>query len=403
MNVSFSFYIAKRYLRSKSSTNAINIMTLIASAGIVIASAALFIVLSGFAGLKTFSLSFSSFVDPDLKVLPATGKTFSLDTATLDQIKGIDGVAGISKIIEERVVISVDNKNVLATIKGVDSNYQKITEIKQMVAQGSWLEAESFQIVSGWGISNELSFGVLDFSKRLEIYVPKPGSGQITSVKGAFNSINVVNVGLFDINEEMNQKYIFADINTAKILLNYSEDIISALEVKFHPNAKETSIRSALANIIKDEVVIKNRVQLNDALYKMLNTENLAVYLIFTLVIIIALFNVIGAIIMMILDKKKSLNTLFNLGANASTIKRIFFIQGSLMTLISGVIGLVLGLVIVWLQQTFSLVMITASLPYPVEIKVWNLVIVLLTITILGLIAAKIASARINKKLLQSL
>lgn len=401
--MSVSFYIAKRYLRSKSSTNAINIMTLIASAGIVIASAALFIVLSGFAGLKTFSLSFSSFVDPDLKVLPATGKTFSLDTATLDQIKGIDGVAGISKIIEERVVISVDNKNVLATIKGVDSNYQKITEIKQMVAQGSWLEAESFQIVSGWGISNELSFGVLDFSKRLEIYVPKPGSGQITSVKGAFNSINVVNVGLFDINEEMNQKYIFADINTAKILLNYSEDIISALEVKFHPNAKETSIRSALANIIKDEVVIKNRVQLNDALYKMLNTENLAVYLIFTLVIIIALFNVIGAIIMMILDKKKSLNTLFNLGANASTIKRIFFIQGSLMTLISGVIGLVLGLVIVWLQQTFSLVMITASLPYPVEIKVWNLVIVLLTITILGLIAAKIASARINKKLLQSL
>jgi lipoprotein-releasing system permease protein len=378
-------------------------MTLIASAGIVIASAALFIVLSGFAGLKTFSLSFSSFVDPDLKVLPATGKTFSLDTATLNQIKAIDGVAGISKIIEERVVISVNNKNVLATIKGVDSNYQKITGIKQMVAQGGWLEAESFQIVSGWGISNELSFGVLDFSRRLEIYVPKPGSGQITSVKGAFNSINVVNVGLFDINEEMNQKYIFADINAAGMLLNYNENMISALELKLQPNTNETSVRKALGSVIKDDILIKNRVQLNDALYKMLNTENLAVYLIFTLVIIIALFNVIGAIIMMILDKKKSLNTLFNLGANASSIKRIFFIQGSLMTLISGVIGLVLGLVIVWLQQTFSLVMITASLPYPVEIKIWNLVIVLLTITILGLIAAKIASARINKKLLQSL
>ena len=378
-------------------------MTLIASAGIVIASAALFIVLSGFAGLKTFSLSFSSFVDPDLKVMPAQGKNFSLDAATLSQIKAINGVAGISKIIEERVVISVDNKNVLATLKGVDSNYHKITGIKQMVAQGSWLEAESFQVVSGWGISNELSFGVLDFSRRLEIYVPKPGSGQITSVKGAFNSINVVNVGLFDINEEMNQKYIFADINAAGMLLNYNENVISALELKLQPNANESSIRNALASVIKDDILIKNRVQLNDALYKMLNTENLAVYLIFTLVIIIALFNVIGAIIMMILDKKKSLNTLFNLGANVSSIKRIFFIQGSLMTLISGVIGLILGLVIVWLQQTFSLVMITPSLPYPVEIKVWNLVIVLLTITILGLIAAKIASARINKKLLQSL
>jgi lipoprotein-releasing system permease protein len=401
--LSVSFYIAKRYLRSKSSTNAINIMTLIASAGIVIASAALFIVLSGFAGLKTFSLSFSSFVDPDLKVMPAQGKTFSLDNNTLNKIEAIDGVATISKIVEERVVISVDNKNVLATLKGVDSNYDKVTGIKEMVAQGSWLENNSLQVVSGWGISNELSFGVLDFSRRLEIYVPKPGSGQITSVKGAFNSINVVNVGLFDINEEMNQRYIFADITTAKILLNYSEETFSAVEVKFQPNADETYLREGISEIITTPVVIKNRVQLNDALYKMLNTENLAVYLIFTLVIIIALFNVIGAIIMMILDKKKSLNTLFNLGANASSIKRIFFIQGSLMTLISGIIGLVLGLIIVWLQQTFKMVMITPSLPYPVEIKVWNLVIVLLTITILGLIAAKIASARINKKLLQSL
>ena len=398
-----SFYIAKRYLRSKSSTNAINIMTLIASAGITIASAALFIVLSGFAGLKTFSLSFSSFVDPDLKIIPAQGKTFSLDNTTLNKIETIDGVANTSKIVEERVVISVDNKNVLATLKGVDSNYDKVTGIKEMVAQGSWLENNSLQVVSGWGISNELSFGVLDYSKSLQIYVPKPGSGQITSVKGAFNSINVVNVGLFDINEEMNQKYIFADINTAKILLNYSDNTFSAVEIKFQPNADETFLRKRISEIIPTPVVIKNRVQLNDALYKMLNTENLAVYLIFTLVIIIALFNVIGAIIMMILDKKKSLNTLFNLGANVSNIKRIFFIQGSLMTLISGIIGLVLGLIIVWLQQTFNLVMITPSLPYPVEIKIWNLVIVIVTITVLGLIAAKIASSRINKKLLQSL
>jgi lipoprotein-releasing system permease protein len=398
-----SFYIAKRYLRSKSSTNAINIMTLIASAGIIIASAALFIVLSGFAGLKTFSLSFSSFVDPDLKIIPAQGKTFSLDNTTLNKIETIDGVANISKIVEERVVISVDNKNVLATLKGVDSNYDKVTGIKEMVAQGSWLENNSLQVVSGWGISNELSFGVLDYSKSLQIYVPKPGSGQITSVKGAFNSINVVNVGLFDINEEMNQKYVFADINTAKILLNYSDDTFSAVEIKFQPKADETFLRERISEIIPTPVVIKNRVQLNDALYKMLNTENLAVYLIFTLVIIIALFNVIGAIIMMILDKKKSLNTLFNLGANVSNIKRIFFIQGSLMTLISGIIGLVLGLIIVWLQQTFNLVMITPSLPYPVEIKIWNLVIVIVTITVLGLIAAKIASSRINKKLLQSL
>jgi lipoprotein-releasing system permease protein len=141
-------------------------------------------------------------------------------------------------------------------------------------------------------------------------------------------------------------------------------------------------------------------MQLNDALYKMLNTEYLAVYLIFTLVLIIALFNVIGSIVMMILDKKKNLNTLFNLGATIKEIRRIFFLQGSLMTLIGGSIGLLLGFILLWFQKMFSLVMITSSLPYPVTIKPVNFVIVFATISILGILASKIASARISKQLI---
>jgi lipoprotein-releasing system permease protein len=146
-------------------------------------------------------------------------------------------------------------------------------------------------------------------------------------------------------------------------------------------------------------VEIKNRSQLNSALYKMLNTENIVVYLIFTLVIIIALFNVIGAIIMMILDKKESLQTLFNLGSTTDDIKRIFFLQGSLMTIVGGMIGLFIGFVVVLLQQQFDLVMITPSLPYPVTIKLINFIIVLLTIGGLGIVASKIASSRIKKTL----
>lgn len=145
---------------------------------------------------------------------------------------------------------------------------------------------------------------------------------------------------MFDINEELNQKYIYADINAAKILLNYPDDVISSLEIKMENGASEATVINELKSLFPEPVVVKNRAQLNDALYKMLNTENLAVYLIFTLVIIIALFNVIGAIIMMILDKKRSLNTLFNLGASAKDIRKIFFIQGSLMTMVSGVVGL---------------------------------------------------------------
>ena len=151
-----------------------------------------------------------------------------------------------------------------------------------------------------------------------------------------------------------------------------------------------------------EKVILKNRAQLNDALYKMLNTENLAVYLIFTLVLIIAFFNIIGSLVMMMLDKKRSLNTLYNLGLTVKDIRKIFFLQGSLMSVIGGVIGLGISLVLIQLQKAFSLVMITASLPYPVTIKIENFLIVFTTITVLGVVASKIASARITKTLVKA-
>ncbi|MCB0383173.1 MAG: FtsX-like permease family protein [Psychroserpens sp.] len=400
--MNFSLYIAKRYLFSKSSNNAINIMTIIAASGTIIASAALFIVLSGFAGLKEFSLRFSSLVDPDLKAVPVQGKSFSLTKKQIDALNAIDAVASYSKIIEERAIVQFDQKQQIITLKGVDANYKKVTSIDSMIMYGRWLEEGSSQIVSGGGISNALSFGVLDMTKSLTLSVPKPGKGQITSVKSAFNTIKVFNIGVFNINETLNYDYIFADLETVKQLLNYNDNQVSALEFKLKPNANESEVSKTLQSVLGNSVQIKNRAQLNDALYKMLNTENVAVYLIFTLVIIIALFNVIGALIMMILDKKESLNTLFNLGATTKDIRRIFFLQGSLMTILGGIIGLILGFIIVFLQQQFSLVMIIPSEPYPVVIKVINFILVLVTITTLGLLASKLASQRITKHLVKS-
>ncbi|MCB0444901.1 MAG: ABC transporter permease [Gelidibacter sp.] len=400
--MNFALYIAKRYLFTKSSNNAINIMTIIAASGVVVAAAALFIVLSGFAGLKDFSLEFSSFVDPDLKMLPAEGKSFVLTKTDSTSLSKIEGIASYSKIIEERIILEFDNKNLLATLKGVDENYLKVTHIDSMIIQGSWFEAGSGQIVSGWGIAHKLSFGVLDYGKALKIYVPKPGKGQITSVKGAFNSLTAVNIGVFDVNEDLNATYVYSDIINAEYLLNYRKNQISAIELKLKPNADENSVKQQLNSIFGNQLIIKNRAQLNDALYKMLNTENLAVYLIFTLVIIISLFNVIGALIMMILDKKGSLHTLFNLGATTKDIKRIFFLQGSLMTVLGGILGVIIGFIIVVLQKQFALVMITPSLPYPVTLKIINAILVLVTITVLGLIASKIASGRISEKLVKS-
>ena len=212
----------------------------------------------------------------------------------------------------------------------------------------------------------------------------------------------MVNIGVFDVNEELNSTYVYTDIVNARYLMDYAKNQVSSIELKLLPNADEKTVRTALLENFDTNVSIKNRAQLNDSLYKMLNTENLVVYLIFTLVIIIALFNVIGALIMMILDKKGSLHTLYNIGATTKDIRRVFFLQGSLMTILGGFIGVLIGFIVVVLQQQFALVMITPSLPYPVKIQIINIFVVLITITILGLIASKIASGRINEQLVRN-
>ncbi|WP_142784559.1 ABC transporter permease [Changchengzhania lutea] len=402
MNV--PLYIAKRYLRSKSSNNAINFITIIAIIGVILGAASLFIVLSGFAGLKDFTLEFSSIVDPDLKAETATGKSFVLSNDEASKLNQLEPIAQYSKILEERVVVTFDNKNYIASIKGVDENFQAVNHVDSVIVQGTWFEPQTNQIVVGWGISRNLSFGVLDYAKTVNISVPKPGKGQITSIKSAFNSVKTVNVGIFDINEELNDKYVYAPLDLAQHLLNYEPNRISAVEFKLQEGADQEKAKADIESILGDKVVLKNRAQLNDALYKMLNTEYLAVYLIFTLVLIIALFNVIGSIIMMILDKKKTLSTLFNMGVTLKEIRQIFFFQGSLMSVIGGFIGILIGLLVI-INQIYGpeilKVYITPSLPYPATIKFINLLIVFVTISVLGVIASKIASVRISKTLLK--
>ncbi len=401
--MNFPLHIAKRYLRSKSSNNAINFITYIAVIGVILGAASLFIVLSGFAGLKNFTLKFSSVVDPDLKAEPTIGKSFLLSEAQIEKLNQIDDIAVYSKIIEERAFISFDEKTYLANIKGVDEHFQKVVAIDSVLEYGSWLDQKSNQIVVGWGIANNLSMGVLDYSKTVNVYVPKPGKGQITSIKNAFNSVRTLNVGIFSINEKFDDSYVFTSLDLAQNLLNYQPNQTSAIEFKLKAGVDENVAKQNIQTVLGADVIIKNRAQLNDALYKMLNTENLAVYLIFTLVLIIAFFNIIGSLVMMMLDKKKSLNTLFNIGATVKDIRKIFFLQGSLMSIVGGIIGLVVAIIIALLQKAFDLVMITPSLAYPITIKIENFFVVFFTISILGIIASKIASVRITKSLVQNI
>lgn len=398
--MNFPLYIAKRYIRSNSKNNAINIINRIASMGIIVGAMALFVVLSVFSGLKVFSLSFSNNIDPDLKISSTLGKSFLVTPEQENKIKKIEGVAAFSKIIEERVLFTFNNKQEVTYLKGVDSNYSKVNNVNKILYNGQWLEKNTYQVVVGFGFVQKLSLGLMDFNNHLEVLVPKAGKGNIESAEDAFNSSEIFPIGIYAINEDLDSKYVFADLGLAQELLEYKSNQVSGIELKEKPNSDENAIIKELKSIFNGKITVKNRAQLNESLYKMLNTENIAVYLIFTLVIIVALFNLIGALIMMILDKKGNLKTLFNLGTEIKSLRKIFLLQGTLLSVFGGLIGLALGIVIVLLQQHFEWIMITPTLPYPVVFSMENVVIVMTTITTLGFVASLIASNRVSEKLL---
>ena len=368
--------------------------------GIIVGTLALFVVLSVFSGLRDFSLSFTNSIDPDLKVNPLQGKTFFISPQQENEIKGIDGVASYSKIVEERVLFFFDGKEQVTYLKGVDANFTKNNAISQNLFNGKWLQPKTDEVVVGYGITQKLSLGLFDFNNAFEVFVPRKGKAVIESEAEAFNKSVLIPVGIYAISEDLDSKYVFADLALAQELLEYKSNQVSGIEIKMKPNANESEIIEKLNTVFQNKVAVKTRAELNATLYKMLNTENIAVYLIFTLVIIIALFNLIGALIMMVLDKKSNLKTLYNLGSEVKDLRKIFLLQGSLLTIIGGIIGLVLGIIVVIIQQQFKVVMITDSLSYPVVFTIQNVLIVFGTIVTLGIISSLIASSRVTKKLL---
>lgn len=393
----FPLYIAKRYLFSKTSTNAINIITIIASFGVIVGALALFIILSGFSGLRSLSYSLLDVSDPDIKITSSTGKRL-LYTKDVQQIlENNTSIYAFSKVIEERVFLEYNNKNEIAYIKGVEKNYTSITRIDSVLNLGNWLDNEFLNTaVVGNGISRKLSLGILNYGEPLSIMVPKSGTGFINPLN-AFYKMNAQVVGVYSGTEEFENKYVFVSVNDAHNLLHFKENQFTGIEIKLKDNLDSNLFSEQLQEQLGSKFKVRTKQQLNEVFYKVINTENFVSYLIFTLIVIIALFNVIGAIIMMIIDKKSNLKTLFSLGATIEEIKRIFVYQGFLLTFLGMIIGLSLGILLVFLQKQFGLFMITQNLPYPVEFRFSNLFIVVVTITVLGYIASKIASSRINK------
>lgn len=401
MNV--PFYIAKRYVFSKSKTKAINTITKISTLGIIVSAMALFIVLSVFSGLKTFNLSFTNEIDPDLVVLPTQGKSITLSEIEINKLNGLKEIQAYSFVVEERVVFNFGEKQLVANIKGIDSLYSKVTNINDHIIYGDWLIPNTNQVVLGQMIANNLSVGTYSEDKFLEVLAMKPGEGAFDSPEDAYNKFTLYPSGIYSLqNLDVDGKYIYSDIRLAQELLEWKSNQFSKIEFKVANTYSEKQAKRALIDIFGEKYLIKNRSQLNDSLHKMLQTESIAIYLIFTLVIIVTLFSLAGALIMMILEKKENLKTLNDLGISITNLKKIFLLQGMILSTFGATLGLLLGLLVVYLQSKFEYITISEQVPYPVEIRLSNIILVLLTIIILAFWASLLASTRISKKQLST-
>ena len=399
----FIVFIAKRYLLAHHSKHAVGLISKIAISAVAVASLALFVVLSGFSGLKTYALAFTNDFDSDLLVRPVEGKRLEFGPEQKNAVAIIPNVAQVSTIIEDRVFMQYKDKSRVAMLRGVDSLFAEVTPLDSLLYAGSWLRPKSDELVIGYEIASDLALPPRDYANLVTLYAPRPGKNisAMINPSSAFNKELAVVSGIYEINDQVNDRFLFSDQVTARALLQMAPRQISALAIKVAPNADLDQIKAELNIAFGQPISVKTRMEQNDALYKMLNSENLFTYLFISLIAAIAIFNLTGTLIMLVLEKRQNLKTLYMLGSPLKSLRQTFFVTGLLMTGLGLVIGLGLGIVIVWGQATFGWVPITPTLAYPVVLSLTNLLIVLATVTSLGALASFLGSRRITEGLLQ--
>jgi len=386
--MTYVFKIAFRYFFSKNEQTVINKINFLSLILIIISSASLFIVLSAFDGLKTFGLSFSNKFDADYELSPVNGKYLNISHEIIEEINNLEEIIEIAPQIEEKVFLSFKEKNQVAILKGVDSSYNKVIPIKDLVMIGDWIDYDNSKTVIGYGISTKLGLGVYDYSSFLRISVPRNNNSSVLNLN-PFKSLPLIVAGLYQINEELDNKYIFTSVSFAKNLLSLNESQYSNLILKTSDNVNKKKLEEKIDLIIGEKTILTSRLEKNPALYKMLNTENIAVYFIFSIVMIVSLFNLVGSLIMMILNKKKDMKILIAMGVSNKNISQIFYFIGLIICFVGGIMGLSLGSLLVLIQKHLSIINVPGtSLSYPVEFNFKNIIIVFFTLIILGSISS---------------
>jgi len=404
----FPLFIARRYLFAKKSHNIINIISLISVIGVMVGTGALILVLSVFNGFEGLVLSLYNSFNPELKITAKEGKVFNLTEEQLMKIKQLPGIAFVSETVEENALARFGEKQYIVMMKGVDENFTRMTPLDDFLLNGRYIigdETRPYAVI-GAGVAYYLGIYPKDFAVPMSLYVPKRTRKTLSGMPDqTFNTHGVNVAGVFTIQQEFDISYVLVPIGLARELLEY-ENETGALEIALSPGASVPQAREGIIDILGPGFEIKDRYQQQATLYRVMKSEKWAVFFILTFILIIAAFNMIGSLSMLIVDKKKDIAVLWSLGASKPLIKRIFFTEGLMISLFGGLLGLLLGGLIALAQQEFGLIRLGGGEgtyivdAYPVKVQFTDFLYVLVTVLVIGAATTWYPVRQISKRYL---
>jgi len=393
--LNFPFYIARRYLVSKKSHNIINIISAISVVGVTIGTMALIIVLSVFNGFEKLVVSLFSSFDPDLVITVKEGKTFNSTELLEDRLRKIPGVLYLTEVIEENALLKYKDKQSIVTIKGVSEDFILMTGVDTMINEGKFQLQEGIQdyAVLGYGVAGTLGTNLNDFLNPISVYVPRRTSSFSTGMENAFNTGFIFPSGYFSIQQEYDVKYVIMPLRFVKKLLEYDQQL-TGIELGLKKGADVNLIQQQVQALAGDRFFVKNRYQQQEFLFGIMKTEKWVIFMILTFILVIATFNMIGSLSMLILDKKKDIAILQGLGAGKLLIRRIFLLEGMMISFTGAFSGLLLGVIVCWIQIQFGLIKLGSPdstfvvSTYPVHMQWPDFIYVLLTVLTIGFLAS---------------
>ena len=405
--MNLSLLIAKRYLFSRKSRNIINLISWISLAGIGIGTMALIIVLSIFNGIDGLIKTMFSTFDPDIKISIAEGKTFTPNAPEFEQIRKNPGIAIWCEVLEDNALLSYRERQSPATLKGVSSNFQQLTLIDSVLVDGDFILEEDGRpmAIVGSELAYNLSIG-LNFINPIHIYVPKRTASRVINPMNAFNREYLFPSGVFSVQQEYDSQYIILPIDFCRKLLGYKDEV-SAIEIGLKKDFDVEDVKDDIRNVLGDKYLVKDKYEQHEYFYKVMASEKWAIFLILGFILIIASFNNVSSLTLLVLEKKKDMHVLQSMGIRVKKIRQIFFSEGILMTAIGIISGLLLGSLLCWLQMTFGIIRFPSSGSYvtdiyPVQMEALDFVLVGLMVLVIGIIASLIPVRILSRRYFSS-